>query len=162
MADIQDLIRELDQKIQAFEELNPGELRDDIFAAFQLVDEIHRLGLCRVAARLQETGIWEASIEDDNVHTLFMLYDLVELDQATQVALARSVVQPLIKSHGGEVEVLRVEDGTVHLRLQAAHGASGASLQPGIEAVLKEAFPGFRSLVVHEPDPRGMLRPFPA
>ena len=162
MADIQDLLRELDQKIQDFQELPSLEIREDIFAAFQLVDEIHRLGLCRLAAKVKEAGIWEASLEDENVHTLFMLYDLVELDEATQVALARSVVQPLIHSQDGEVEVLRVEDGTVHLRLQAVPGASEASLEPAIEAALKEAFPGFRGLVVHKSDPRGMLRPFPA
>jgi Fe-S cluster biogenesis protein NfuA len=161
MADIQDLLHRLDQTIQGFEKL-PAETRDDVFAAFELVDEVHRIALRRLAARLEEAGIWEAVLEDENVHTLFMLYDLVTLDEATQVALARSVVQPLIDSQDGEVEVLRVEDGTVHLRLLVARGASRASLEPGIEAALREAFPGFRSVVLHEPDPRGMLRPFPA
>lgn len=161
MADIQDLLHQLDRKIQSFQKISSSKLRDDIFAAFQLVDEIHRLGLTKLAVKLEKAGILEAALDDDNVHTLFMLYDLVTLDEATQVALASAVVQPLVHDHGGDCEVLRVEDGTVHLRLETARDAS-ASLEPGLEAALRESFPGFRGLVLHQPDPRGMLRPFPA
>jgi Fe-S cluster biogenesis protein NfuA/nitrite reductase/ring-hydroxylating ferredoxin subunit len=87
--------------------------------------------------------------------TVLSMYDLAPVDERVQVDEALDEVRPYIHSHGGEVELLDVEDGVVHLRLSGScHGcaASAMTLKRGIEEVLRKHYPGFKEVVSHEPE----------
>jgi Fe-S cluster biogenesis protein NfuA/nitrite reductase/ring-hydroxylating ferredoxin subunit len=112
----------------------------------QLVDAIHRPGLQLLAAGDTETPIARA---------LLMMYDLVPLDDRLQVEEALDEIRPYIESHGGELELLDVEDGVVHVRMSGAcHGCAGSAmtLRRGIEEKLRERYENFREIVAHEPE----------
>lgn len=119
----------------------------------QLVDAIHRPALERLAA---------GETEDPAAQTLLALYELAPVDDRILVEEALDEVRPYISSHGGAVELLAVEDGTVHVRLSGAcHGCAGSAmtLRRGIETVLRERFAGFQGLVAHEPEqPQPLLQ----
>lgn len=112
----------------------------------QLVDAIHRPGLQLLAAGDTENPIARA---------LLMMYDLVPLDDRLQVEEALDEIRPYIESHGGELELLDVEDGVVHVRMSGAcHGCAGSAmtLRRGIEEKLRERYENFREIVAHEPE----------
>lgn len=153
--DLTELMQALDARIRALERLPDPSVRDEVFVALQLVDGLHRAGLKRLAERLQAQGAWESLLEEEAIKLLFTLYDLVPQSEADQVEMALEPVRPYIHAHGGVLEVLQVEDGVVHLTLRGACqscSASSATLTRGVEAALKEGFPSFRGMVVHEPE----------
>lgn len=56
----------------------------------------------------------------------------------------------LVGQHGGSLEVVSVEGGTVSIRMSGGcQGCAGAraTLKAGVEAMLKEHVPGFEALV---------------
>jgi Fe-S cluster biogenesis protein NfuA/nitrite reductase/ring-hydroxylating ferredoxin subunit len=82
------------------------------------------------------------------------MYDLAPVHTRIQVEEALDEVRPYIESHGGEVTLLEVQDGVVHLELSGAcHGCAGSAmtLRRGIEAKLRERYPEFREVVAHDP-----------
>ncbi len=145
--------------IEEFEVLPLPEVREKVFELLKAVDVIHRAGLSRLAGFLQAAGqeqLLEEAAQDETVRTLLLLYDLLPGDELTQAEAALEAIRPYMHSHGGEVEVLGVEDGMVHLRLAGAcHGCAGSTLtlRRGIQAALRDGFPGFKGMRVHESAP---------
>ena len=147
--DFDEAVARLDRLVQELEA--EGDAR--ALELLQLVDAIHRSALELIAAGEREHPIARA---------LLAMYDLAPLDERVQVEEALDAVRPYIHSHGGEVEVLEVSDGVVHLRLSGScQGCAGSAvtLRRGIEAALREHYAGFRELVAHEPErPRPLLQ----
>ncbi|RDI75838.1 NifU-like domain [Gaiella occulta] len=135
-------IAELDTLVETLE--REGDER--ALHLLQLIDAIHRPGLELIVA---------GDLEHPVARALLAMYDLAALDERLQVEEALDLVRPYIHSHDGELELLDVEDGVVHLRLTGAcHGCSGSAmtLRRGVEEVLREHYPSFREIVAHEPD----------
>jgi Fe-S cluster biogenesis protein NfuA/nitrite reductase/ring-hydroxylating ferredoxin subunit len=115
----------------------------------ELVDAIHRPGLERIAA---------GDLDHPVAWTLLAMYDLVPVDERIEVEEALDEVRPYIESHGGELELLDVQDGVVHVRMAGScHGcaASAVTLRRGIEETLRAHVPGFKEVVAHEPEDAG-------
>lgn len=120
------------------------------------VDTLHRGALVRIANLLDHYGHLEQAIRDPVVGMLLDLYDLVPLAPEAQVERALEDIRPYIQSHGGQLEVLGVEDGVVRVRLAGScAGCSGSAmtLKRGVEAALKEGMPGFAAMEVEEAEP---------
>ena len=150
--------RHLDELVQEFEALPLPDVQEKVFDLLQTVDAIHREGLSRLICFLRdhEQADLVEDAADPVIRTLLLLYDLLPADELTQVETALEAVRPYIHSHGGEVEVLEVMDGVVHLQLSGAcQGCAGSAmtLKRGIEAALREGFPGFKGIQAHEPAP---------
>lgn len=116
------------------------------------VDALHRLALRRLASGLSPAQI-AALREDEVVAWLFDAY-AIGVDERTAAEAALDEVRPYISSHGGSVEVLDVDAGTVRLKMSGACSGCTSStdtLRNEIERVLRDRFPGFDRLEV-EPD----------
>ena len=114
----------------------------------ELVDAIHRPALARVVA---------GELDHPLAQTLLAMYDLVDVEPGILVEEALDAVRPYIESHGGHVELLGVDGGTVHLRLGGAcDGCAGSTmtLTRGIEQALRERYPAFERIVAHSPEPQ--------
>jgi Fe-S cluster biogenesis protein NfuA/nitrite reductase/ring-hydroxylating ferredoxin subunit len=110
----------------------------------QLVDAIHRPALERIAA---------GDIGDPIAQALLQMYDLAPVDDEFLVEEALDEVRPYIHSHGGEIELLGVSDGVVHLRMSgscAGCAASAMTLRRGVEEALRHGYPSFREVVAEE------------
>ena len=155
-AEFQAATQYLDALVQEFEALPLPDVQEKVFDLLRTVDAIHRAGLNRLIGLLLAYGqaeLVERAAEDPIIGTLLLLYDLIPADELTQAETALELVRPYIHSHGGEVEVLDVVDGVVHLRLSGAcQGCAGSAitLKRGIESALREGFAGFRGIQVHE------------
>jgi Fe-S cluster biogenesis protein NfuA/nitrite reductase/ring-hydroxylating ferredoxin subunit len=111
----------------------------------ELVDAVHRPGLAALA---------EGDLGHPAAQALLAMYGLTERDDEELVEEALDSIRPYIHSHGGEVELLSVEDGVVHVRMSGScHGcaASSMTLRRGIEEALRAGYPDFREVVAHEP-----------
>jgi Fe-S cluster biogenesis protein NfuA/nitrite reductase/ring-hydroxylating ferredoxin subunit len=119
---------------------------DRALLMLELVDAIHR-----PAVELMAAGNFDHPI----ARALLAMYDLGELDDWTLVEEALDEIRPYIHSHGGEVELLDVSDGVVRVRMSGScHGcaASAMTLRRGIEAAVRERYPGLREVVAEEAD----------
>lgn len=148
--DLDAAIAQLDQLVSTLE--RDGDER--ALLLLQLVDAIHRPALARIA---------DGDLDDPLVHCLLAMYGLEPVEPELLAEEALDSVRPYIESHGGEVELLGVEDGIVRVRLQGACvGCAGSAitLKRGIEEVLREHLPGFREVVAdEEPEITGVALP---
>lgn len=78
--DVADLIRQLNGRIRILEKIKDPIVLDEVFVVLRLIDGLHRTVLGKVATRLRELQVWEPIVADEDIATLFGLYDLVALD----------------------------------------------------------------------------------
>jgi len=122
----------------------------------QAVLEFHGAALANLLGQIAAAGnpgraIMEAVARDDLVSHLLLLHGLHPHDLAERVTRALERVRPQLHSHGGNVELLSVEDGVVRLRLQGScHGcpSSAATLRQTIEVAIHEAAPDVAAIAV--------------
>ena len=140
---------EFDQAVAQLETLVNTLERDGDERALQLLslmDAIHRPALELLLSGNPDHPIAVA---------VLAMYELVPLDEHTQVEEALDEIRPYIESHGGGLELLDVDGGVVHVRLSGScHGcaASAMTLRRGVETKLRERIPWFEEIVAHEPD----------
>lgn len=90
-------------------------------------------------------------VADDLVGSLLLLHDLHPLDLETRVHQALEEVRPYLQSHGGNVEMIGIEDGVAHLRLEGSCkgcAASALTLKNLIEEAIFKAAPDLDRLDV--------------
>lgn len=147
---------DVDQAMERLLEHPLPEVRELTEALLQGVDGLHRPALVRITNLLDHHGLLEQAALDQVVGRLLDLYDLLPQTPGVQVERALEGVRPYIQSHGGQLEVLAVEDGVVRVRLAGAcAGCSGSAmtLRRGVETALREGFPSFARMDVEEPAP---------
>jgi Fe-S cluster biogenesis protein NfuA len=86
---------------------------------------------------------------DELIGSLFMLHGLHPTDIETRVARALAGVRPYLQSHGGNVELVRVENGVAHVRLEGSSNgrlSSSLTLQHTIEEAVYKAAPDLDGL----------------
>ncbi len=150
---IEQITRRLDYLVQIFEQHPDEQVRDRVMELLALVDALHRQGLGRLVESLPADR-YETLLQDPVVNTLLTLYDLAPVEPLVQVEMALDTARSYLSAHGGAVEVLKVEEGVVHLRLSGSCNgcsASAVTLKRVIETALKDGFEAFQSIEVHEP-----------
>ena len=119
-------------------------------------------GLTRIVRELAEQGeegLLLRLADDGVIGSLMLIHDLYPVPLEARVEEALASVRPYMESHGGDVQLLRLEDGVAHLRLVGhCHGcpASAATLELAIKEALEEAAPDLLGLEVEgvaEPKP---------
>ena len=95
------------------------EVAEDLVGA---IVELYGEGLRRVVEALQRgrhagQEIHERLVEDGVVASLLLIHDLYPIDLETRVREALATVRPYMESHGGDVELLGLDDGVARLRL---------------------------------------------
>jgi Fe-S cluster biogenesis protein NfuA/nitrite reductase/ring-hydroxylating ferredoxin subunit len=140
---------EFDQAVAQLETLVNTLERDGDDRALELLrlmDAIHRPAFELMLAGNPEHPIATA---------VLAMFDLVPLDELTQIEEALDEIRPYIESHGGGLELLEVDGGVVHVQLSGScHGcaASAMTLRRGVETKLRERIPWFTEIVAHEPE----------
>jgi Fe-S cluster biogenesis protein NfuA len=97
--------------------------------------------------------------EDELVSHLLLVHDLHPVDLETRVRQALEGVRPYLGSHGGDVELLGVEDGVARLRLAGTCNgcpSSTVTLRNAIEEALLKAAPDLERI-----DAEGVAEPQP-
>ena len=111
-----------------------------------LMDDIHRPAL-------------ELIVEGQSDHpvalALLSMYGLAPVDQRIEAEEALDEIRPYIEGHGGELELVDVQDGVISVRMSGACNgcaASAMTLRRGIEGKLRERLDWFKEVVALEPE----------
>ncbi len=119
--------------------------------------EMHGAALERMLAVIGRNGAAGATIvdqltRDELVASVLLLYDLHPVALETRVRGALDKTRPYLKSHGGNVELVGIDEtGTVRLRMQGScHGcpSSAVTLKLAIEQAIYEAAPDVSAILV--------------
>jgi Fe-S cluster biogenesis protein NfuA/nitrite reductase/ring-hydroxylating ferredoxin subunit len=147
-------IQELQERLEATGDPATREVADQLVSA---VVQMYGAGLERIVellagAETDRRQIADALSQDELVSTLLLIHDLHPVPLADRVGAALDSVRPYMESHGGNVELLSIEDGvaTIHLRGSCSDcSASAVTLELAIKQALEEAAPDLEGLEVH-------------
>jgi Fe-S cluster biogenesis protein NfuA len=126
----------------------------------RLVTELYGAGLARVVELVAATApeMIEALVADDLIRSLLLVHGLHPEAVARRVEAALAQVRPLLSSHGGDVELLELDEeaGAVRLRLLGSCDgcpSSAVTLQSAVERAIVEAAPEIVCIDVEPPGP---------
>jgi Fe-S cluster biogenesis protein NfuA/nitrite reductase/ring-hydroxylating ferredoxin subunit len=123
----------------------------------QSLMDLHGAGIERMLEIVHQSvpsgpSIIEALGRDDHVRSLLLIYGLHPDSLETRVMQALEKTRPYLKSHGGNVNLVGVDDlGAVTLRLEGnCHGcpSSSATLKLAVEEAIYEAAPDLTAILV--------------
>jgi Fe-S cluster biogenesis protein NfuA len=142
--------------LQRVNELPDTDTRNMVEELVQSLLDMYGEGLMRMLELAVQTEATSYALvkeftEDALVGSLLLLHDLHPLDLETRVLQALDEVRPYLKSHGGNVELLGVEDGVARLRLEGSCkgcAASAITLKNTIEEAIYRTAPDLDQLDV--------------
>ncbi len=136
------------------------DVADTAIEMLDWIDVFHANGVGRMVEMLREWRgeiLLEAVAADPVAGALLRAYGLgddTDLDAArVSVQAALEEVRPYLHSHGGDMEVVHLEDGVVRLKLHGSCDgctASDATIIEQVEAALKDHWVDFRRIEVEE------------
>jgi Fe-S cluster biogenesis protein NfuA/nitrite reductase/ring-hydroxylating ferredoxin subunit len=157
-------VQELQEALESAGDSAPRALHDELVTC---VVRMYGAGLQRILAALEaagEPGLRIASelAEDPVVATLLLIHDLHPVPLADRVRAALDSVRPYMESHGGNVELLSLEDGVARIHLRGSCSdcaASSVTLELAIKQALEEAAPDLVGLEVEGVAPQTVNGP---
>lgn len=124
----------------------------------RLISDLYGAGLARVVelAEIHAPGLLVELVKDDLVSSLLLVQGLHPDSVDSRVEQALESVRPFLAQHGGDVELLGIDDelGAVKLRLLGSCDgcpSSALTLQGAVETAILEAAPEIVHIVVEEP-----------
>ena len=164
-SNLDDLAKRVDDAVSALDGLEPAarKVAEELQAS---VEAIHKAGLTTIVRRLRaddatRTALFEL-VDDPVVHLLLSLHGIVRPDPVTHANQVLETVRPQLHSHGGDVSLVRVEDGTAFVRLEGAcNGCSMSSvtLRNLVEEALVQGVPAVTAVEVVKDQPSPTLIP---
>jgi Fe-S cluster biogenesis protein NfuA/nitrite reductase/ring-hydroxylating ferredoxin subunit len=107
-----------------------------------------------VLERIAQVGggeLMERLASDEDMAGLLLAHGLHPVALETRVRDALDEVRPYLESHGGDIELLGIDDGVARLRLQGSCdgcAASAATLESAVEQALRAAAPDLEGMDV--------------
>ena len=147
-----ELVGRVESLLERIEALTDANARTTSAEALQGLLELYGEGFSRLLAIIARTGDENtlcAFADDELLSHLLMLHDLHPVSIEARVQGALEDVRPYLESHGGDVELLGVERGVVHLRLQGSCKgcpSSALTLKSAIEEAIFKAAPDVMSI----------------
>jgi Fe-S cluster biogenesis protein NfuA len=133
-------VQELTGRLEELEDPRCRDLAEELTGA---VVQMYGAGLERIAELIDRESL-DRIAADDLVGGLLMVHDLHPVPLEQRVREALETVRPYMESHGGDVELLGVEDGVARLRLAGSCKscrASSSTLELAVSQALQEAAP---------------------
>ena len=142
--------------LEDVERLDDAAARDTALALVQGLLDLYGEGLARIVDHVggsDDARLAGALAGDEVVAHLLLLHGLHPVPLEQRVRGALDEVRPFLGSHGGDVELVAVEDGIVRLRLQGSCSgcpSSTVTLKLAIEKAIHEAAPDVRDIVAED------------
>ena len=99
----------------------------------EAVIELHGVALEHILARIDalpdSAAFLESMAADPLISGVFSLHGIHPVPIEKRIEAALENARPYLKSHGGDVELLSIEEGRAHLRMQGSCGSCASSLQ---------------------------------
>lgn len=147
---VEDLIGRIERLTVELERVQDRHARSVAEQLMATVLELHGKGLERMLEALDEDTRMRMA-EDGVVGSLLLIHDLYPVSIEERVQQALDEVRPYMESHGGDVELLGIEDGVARLRLKGSCdgcAASASTLELAVEKALEESAPDLLGMEV--------------
>jgi Fe-S cluster biogenesis protein NfuA len=155
-AEFERRMERIEALLEQMEQAEP-QVRDSVRELVQSLMDLHGAGLERMLAIMRggngaSFALMQQFASDELIRSLLLLYDLhpAPLEQRVQQGLVKA--GPYLKSHGGNVDLLGIDDeGVVRLRLKGTcHTcpSSSVTLKLVIEEAIRELAPEISAVVV--------------
>jgi Fe-S cluster biogenesis protein NfuA/nitrite reductase/ring-hydroxylating ferredoxin subunit len=134
-------VQELTGRLEDLDDPACRELAEELTGA---IVQMYGAGLERIVELIDDEETRDRLAADELVAGLLMIHDLYPVPLEERVVAALDTVRPYMESHGGNVELLGVEDGVAKLRLQGSCKscrASSSTLELAVRQALQEAAP---------------------
>jgi Fe-S cluster biogenesis protein NfuA/nitrite reductase/ring-hydroxylating ferredoxin subunit len=163
---VDDAVEELVGRVQALQEAleakGSSSTRDLAEELVSTLVQLYGEGLERIIGGLLADGeagsrMATALSEDPLICTLLLIHDLHPVPLADRVQAALDSVRPYMASHGGNVDLLSLEDGVATISLKGSCSdcsASAVTLELAIKQALEESAPDLAGLEVEGFDPQ--------
>lgn len=145
-------VEELTARVEHLPDPAARRAAEDLMSA---VIDMYGLGLTRILEILNEDEsageVKQQLVDDGVVASLLLIHDLYPVPIDERVTEALDNVRPYMESHGGNVELVSLEDGVVRLRLEGSCDgcpASSSTLELAIKTALEEAAPDLLGIEV--------------
>ncbi len=155
-------VQELTGRLEDLDDEGCRELAEELTGA---VVQMYGAGLERIVELIEDEETRDRLASDELVAGLLMIHDLYPVPLEERVVAALDTVRPYMESHGGNVELLGIEDGVAKLRLQGSCKscrASSSTLELAVRQALQEAAPDLLGMDVEgivEEEPTGIPLP---
>jgi len=165
---LEELAKRVDDAVAALADLDPKAraVAEELKSALEAV---HRAGLVTIVRRMREDdgarAVLFELVDDPVVHLLLSLHEIIRPDPVTHANRVLVGVRPQLQSHGGDVTLVRVEDGRAYVRLEGAcNGCSMSSvtLRNLVQEALVEGVPSITAVEVLPNEPSPTLIPLEA
>jgi Fe-S cluster biogenesis protein NfuA/nitrite reductase/ring-hydroxylating ferredoxin subunit len=107
------------------------------------IEAFHKPALVAIVQRLRDDPrgkeILFELVDDPAVRAVFALHGIIRADPVTRANQALAVVRPYLQSHGGDVELVRIENRAAFVRLHGSCNGcsmSAVTLRDGVEEAL--------------------------
>ena len=140
-------VQELTGRLEDLDDPACRRLAEELTAA---VVQMYGAGLERIV-ELADAETRDEMANDSLVAGLLMIHDLYPVPIEERVVQALDTVRPYMESHGGDVELLGIENGIAKLRLQGSCKscrASSSTLELAVRQALEEAAPDLEGMDV--------------
>jgi Fe-S cluster biogenesis protein NfuA len=151
-----DSAQRIEALLEQLDGVADGPARDTATALVQALIELYGEGLARVVGHVAERDdgmLAEALAGDELVAPLLMLHGLHPVPLETRVRNGLDEVRPYLETHGGGVELLAIEEGTVRLQLQGSCSgcpSSAITLKHAVEEAIHKAAPDVAGIVAED------------
>jgi len=139
----EELVERVQELLGSLDEIADPVAQQRVQELIGTVLELYGAGLERVLGIVDDAGgdalpIRQALLDDGVVSSLLLIHGLYPISLEERVVEALDSVRPFLASHGGNVELLSVEEGVARLRLVGSCDGCPASAAT-LENALKEA-----------------------
>jgi Fe-S cluster biogenesis protein NfuA/nitrite reductase/ring-hydroxylating ferredoxin subunit len=137
-------VQELSAQLEAVPDPGARAIAEELSA---VIVQMYGAGLERIVELVNEAGadeLRDALAGDELVASLLLIHDLYPVPLEERVVQALDKVRPYMESHGGNVELLGIEDGVARLRLEGSCktcSASSSTLELAVRQSLEEMAP---------------------
>jgi Fe-S cluster biogenesis protein NfuA len=149
--------------LEELEGVPPGPARDTAIALVQALIELYGEGLARLVGHVAERDdgtLADALARDELLSPLLILHGLHPVPLDRRVLDGLDEVRPYLETHGGNVELLGVDDGVVRLQLQGSCSgcpSSAVTLKHAVEEAIHKAAPDVTGIVAEDAPPQPAL-----
>lgn len=162
---LEEIAARLDEASRATQDLDPLP-RQLLADQVEALNALHRNGLLTIVRALKDDPrgkelLFEL-VDDPGVRMLLAMHGIIRPDPMVAAEAVLDTLRPGLASHGGDVALDHIEDGTVYVHLQGAcNGCSMAAvtMREGIEKALVEQVPGIVGVTVLPNQPSATLIP---
>lgn len=151
-----ELVGDVERLLGDLEALGDPVAAERATAVVQALLELYGAGLARIVEEISardDGTLAEAFAEDELIAHLLLIHGLHPVPLAERVHGALDEVRPYLESHGGNVELVEVEEPVVRLRMQGSCSgcpSSSVTLKLAIEDAIHKAAPEIEDVIADD------------